>query len=182
MIRLEDCRQAGRIGKPHGHEGAVKFELLPGLETDLNIDEPVFLFLEGKPVPFFMTECNESAQPPILHFEEVHSIPEARKLQHAEVWVPKDSLITSDEFHPRELVGLMVVDEIAGPLGPITGYQSSGLQDLLVMHYQEQEILLPLQNEIILKVSQDGKELITRLPEGLLDFYLNNEFETEEEE
>ncbi|MHB1277757.1 MAG: ribosome maturation factor RimM [Bacteroidia bacterium] len=92
MLRLEDCRLIGRIGKPHGHAGAVKLELLPDLETDLNINEPVFLIIEGKPVPFYMEECNEAAHPPILHFEDLKSIDQARKLTGFEVFAPKEDV------------------------------------------------------------------------------------------
>lgn len=168
MLRLEDCRQIGRIGKPHGHNGAVKLDLLPDLETDLNINEPVFLILDGKPVPFFMLECNEAAQPPILHFEDVLSMDAARKLMGTEVFAPKVNVEAEVDWVAEQLLGYEAFDH-KKPLGKVLAIIDSGLQQLMHFEVDGEEVLVPLQNELIANIDDKKKKLYLELPEGLLD-------------
>jgi len=171
MLRLEDCRLIGRIGKPHGHEGAVKLELLADLETDLNIEEPVFLLIEGKPVPFFMSSLNESSSPPILHFEDITGMEEARKLQGIEVFAHKDDITANHEWNSKQLIGF---DAFYGDqaLGKVLNVIQSGLQELLEFEINGHEVLVPLQDELIEDFDEPNKILRLLLPEGLLDLYL----------
>jgi 16S rRNA processing protein RimM len=46
------------------------------------------------------------------------------------------------------------------------------LQALLQIAFGEKELLVPLVDEIIVKVDRKKKELHIRAPEGLIDFYL----------
>lgn len=170
MLRLEDCRLIGRIGKPHGHAGAVKLELLPDLETDLNINEPVFLIIEGKPVPFFMEECNEAANPPILHFEDVKSIDEARKLTGLEVYAPKENVDADTDLVAEQLLGYEAFDQ-GKSLGKVLAISDSGLQQLLHFEINGIEVLVPLQDELITDINEKKKQLFLDLPEGLLALY-----------
>jgi 16S rRNA processing protein RimM len=39
------------------------------------------------------------------------------------------------------------------------------------MNYQEQEVLIPVIDEIVLKADHTKKQLMVNLPEGLLDIY-----------
>lgn len=172
MLRLEDCRLIGRIGKPHGHAGAVKLELLSDLETDLNINEPVFLIIEGKPVPFFMEECNEAANPPILLFEDMKNMDEARKLSGFEVYAPKENVDADTDLVAEQLLGYEAFDQDK-PLGKVLAISDSGLQQLLHFEINGIEVLVPLQDELITDIDEKKKQLFLDLPEGLLALYLS---------
>lgn len=171
MVRFDDCRVIGKIGKPHGHNGAVKLILNPDCDTDLNIDEPVFLLIEGKPVPFFMLECNEMANPPILHFEDINNPEEAKEIQSLPVYAPKNRVEADFDFDPNELLGYTVMDnnQVVGSLIEIS---DSGLQQLMHIDCRGTEVLVPFQPELILDVIEDEKQIIMNLPEGLLNLYL----------
>ncbi|MBI1220961.1 MAG: 16S rRNA processing protein RimM [Bacteroidetes bacterium] len=168
MVRFDDCRLIGRIGKPHGHAGAVKLELLPDLETDLNIDEPVFLLIEGKPVPFFMEECNEAANPPILHFEDISDMESAKTLQGLPVYAPKSAIESDKEWSASTLLGFQTFDGDTA-LGPVLEIIDAGLQQLLRFEIDGREVLVPLQDELIEDFDEANRELHLRLPDGLLD-------------
>ncbi len=168
MTGLNDCRLIGRIGRPHGHEGALRLEILDGLHTDLKLEEPVFLLIEGKPVPFFMEELNEAAQPPIVLFEDMVSDSQARELTGLEVYAPKNSVEAETEWNSRELIGCRVFNGDS-ELGPVTDIIQSGLQELLQIDYRGQELLLPLQDELVAHYDAEAKTLVMELPEGLLD-------------
>ena len=55
MVKREDCVKIGEIGKTHNLQGA----LIVYTDNDLleqYMDEPVFILLEGAPVPFYIAE------------------------------------------------------------------------------------------------------------------------------
>jgi 16S rRNA processing protein RimM len=41
------------------------------------------------------------------------------------------------------------------------------------MHYQEKEVLIPVQDHIVIRADHEQKQLLVALPDGLLDVYLN---------
>jgi 16S rRNA processing protein RimM len=71
-------------------------------------------------------------------------------------------------------VGCQVIDEELGELGEVTVIYDLETQDLIGMQYREKEVLIPIQDGIIQKVDKTGKKVFCRLPEGLLDIYLND--------
>lgn len=183
-IRFEDCRLVGKIGKTHGYKGEVKLDLLPNISTDLDLNEPVFLIINGRPVPFFIEESNEAAQPPILHFEDITNPDQAKELFNLQVYVYKKRVIADNDWSPQELIGLQVLDQNLGPLGNIVSTMKAGKQELLIMEYQNAEIMIPLQFPVVKEVvhlPQQKPFLKTELPNGLLELYLNQQPEEEEE-
>ena len=75
MVKREDCVKIGEVGKTHNLQGA----LIVYTDNDLleqYMDEPVFILLEGAPVPFYIaedgvTERNHSSY--IVKFDFVDS-------------------------------------------------------------------------------------------------------------
>ena len=62
MVKKEDCVKIGEIGKTHNLQGA----LIVYTDNDLleqYMDEPVFILLEGAPVPFYICLLYTSPSP-----------------------------------------------------------------------------------------------------------------------
>jgi 16S rRNA processing protein RimM len=68
----------------------------------------------------------------------------------------------------------MIVDEILGDLGQVRVIYDMETQDLIGMEYKEKEVLIPIKDGIIQKVDKTEKKVFCRLPEGLLDIYLED--------
>lgn len=68
----------------------------------------------------------------------------------------------------------MVVDEELGELGKVKVIYDMETQDLIGMEYKDREVLIPLKDEIIQKVDKAEKKVFCRLPEGLVDIYLED--------
>jgi 16S rRNA processing protein RimM len=50
-------------------------------------------------------------------------------------------------------------------------YESTG-QDLLAMTMEEKEILIPINDDIVVGIDKENKQLFVSLPAGLLEVYL----------
>jgi 16S rRNA processing protein RimM len=46
-------------------------------------------------------------------------------------------------------------------------------QDLISMEYKGAEVLIPVEDELILKADKTAQKLYVNLPEGLVDIYIN---------
>jgi 16S rRNA processing protein RimM len=64
------------------------------------------------------------------------------------------------------------VDEAKGKLGVVESILAASAQDIVSMNYQGKEILFPISDAIVLDANHERKELYVRLPNGLLEIYL----------
>jgi len=65
-----------------------------------------------------------------------------------------------------------VIDENLGKLATIENVYSFAEGSLLVMLYKGKEVLIPINDETILRVDRQNKIMQVCLPDGLLDVYL----------
>ena len=123
MVKREDCVKIGEIGKTHNLQGA----LVVYTDNDLleqYMDEPVFIFLEGAPVPFYiaedgLTERNHSSY--IVKFDFVDSKEQADRLVGCDLLMDKYLLEEENElpFELSDLIGYSVSDELTGKTGVV---------------------------------------------------------------
>ncbi len=87
--------------------------------------------------------------------------------------------LRDDQFYYHEIIDYQVEDEVLGTLGTVKEVYSTGAQDVLIMIYKGHEVLIPLLDEIIPKVDKQAKVVHSRLPDGLLDVYLNESYDAD---
>ena len=64
--------------------------------------------------------------------------------------------------------GFIAVDETLGEIGEIIDVDDSTINTLFVIDNDGEEILVPAQEEMIVGIDNDNKEIIFDLPEGLV--------------
>jgi len=166
MLRFEDCIAIGSVSKTHGHNGFVK--LYYQFETIvLDIKLPVFLLIEGKPVPFFISETKGDEYQPLLKFEKVNSIEDAEKLLGFEVF----AFVKQEKFVALpNLRHFKVYNTANFFIGLVEDVVKAGFKDLmLVISDDGKEILIPFETHFIVDLSTTNKSIIMDLPEGLID-------------
>ena len=78
----------------------------------------------------------------------------------------------SDEsWDPEEFIGMIVRDEEHGDLGEVTGIEGTDKNPVLVILHGEQEVMVPLAEEMILGIDPETNTLLVRTPPGLVDLY-----------
>ncbi|MGV3589070.1 MAG: ribosome maturation factor RimM [Adhaeribacter sp.] len=175
-MNIDACYHLGYIVRTHGVKGQVVAFFDVDYPEDYEELESVFLQLNGKLVPFFIDALD--IQPNgriIIKFEDVDSIVEAEKLKNIALYLPLDQLpeLDEDQFYFHEVIGYTVVDEQLGELGTIREIYEMPYQDLMAMDYQGVEVLIPVQDELILRADKAVQKLFVNLPEGLVDIYTN---------
>lgn len=158
----------GYFTKTHGVKGQLILRDEEDFETEgLNA---FFLDANGGKAPYFIEELTEASQGLIIKLEEVDTIEKARALIKKTVYVETRFLLQKEE--EATYIDFEVIDDKLGSLGKVTGTSDNGQQDLLSLNYKGKEIILPLVEELILKIDESAKIIWYSTPEGLIDIYL----------
>jgi 16S rRNA processing protein RimM len=178
-MNIDNCFQLGYIAKTHGVQGEVTFVLDVDNPEDYDQLESVFIELNGKLVPFFITNFQLQREKAIVKLEDVNSFESADKLVGKTLHLPLTQLpeLEEDQFYYHDIIGYLIIDKEKGALGTIANVYELPHQDLIAMTYQNKEVLIPITDEIVTKVIHKKQELYVELPDGLLEIYLT---ETEE--
>lgn len=175
-MKKEDCFYLGKIVKKYSFKG----ELLAKLDTDEpdlydNLDA-LFIDLRGNLVPFFI-ESSQLHKSDLLRlkFEDVDTEADADALLKTELYLPLDLLpkLDGDKFYFHEVIGFTIKDQNFGEVGTITGINDTTAQALFEVDRDGTEILIPMNDQFIVKVDRKHKTILVNTPEGLIDLYLD---------
>lgn len=175
-MNRENCYQLGFVIKPHGIVGDVYIYLDVDAPQEYKKLESVFIEINNKLVPFFISAIAVRGLKALVHFEGCDSLNQAEMLKSKKIYLPLETLpeLEGDQFYYHEILGYTVVDKNDGPLGKVVNVYSRSGQDLLAMNYKNKEVLIPITGEIIGKADTERLELSVDLPNGLLELYLED--------
>ena len=70
------------------------------------------------------------------------------------------------------MIGFTINDQDFGEVGILQGINDSTAQSLFEIDRDGIEILIPMNDEFIVKVDRKNKTILLNTPEGLIDLYL----------
>lgn len=176
-MKKEDCYQVGTVTKPKGLKGELVLFLDVDIPEEYEEMDSIFLEVKGSLIPYFVKAIRIQGQQAFVTFEDIDSVEKAKELKACKLYLPLDTLPEieeEDDFYLHEIISYAIEDKQKGKLGTIQNIYE-GNQDLIGMDYQGKEILIPIVDEIVLKVDREEKVVMVNLPSGLLDVYLENE-------
>lgn len=168
-----ELRKIGFLSKAHGFKGEIKAAL--EVEAIQNkIPEFIFLYLEGKPVPFYIENYQIQDNQLVVKFEDISNEDDASALKNSSMFCEAKLF---DEYFAKEeslddLIGFEVIDKLKGNIGLVSGIIENSIQPTLIVELGEKEILIPYTEDIIIEVNDDKKHIEIEAPEGLIDMYL----------
>ncbi|OBQ55128.1 16S rRNA processing protein RimM [Tamlana sp. s12] len=174
-MKKEDCFYLGKIVKKYSFKG----EVLAKLDTDEpevyeNLDA-IFLDLRNNLIPFFI-ESSQLHKSELLRikFEEVDTEADADAIMKTDLYLPLDLLpkLEGNKFYFHEVIGFTIEDVNFGKVGTIKAINDSTTQALFEIDRDGLEILIPMNDEFIVKVDRSNKTIVVETPEGLIDLYL----------
>ena len=81
--------------------------------------------------------------------------------------------LDESNFYDHEVIGYEVEDVVKGKIGKVTAIADLKQNPLLIIEFEDKEILLPIYEGLIVKVDRKLKRLRVKAPDGLIDLYLN---------
>ena len=164
----------GRITKLHGFEGSVSVKLEKEFIGKIPDMESVFLEIEGKPVPFFISESQYRGGDILrLKFSDYESVERVSAFSGCRVFLTEGERVDMMQDDQPDLSGF----EVRLPDKSVTGTIADVIQNpeqwlLKVKTKEGQEILIPLHEDLILRIDKRKKIIYMDLPEGLTDINL----------
>ncbi len=161
----------GQVTRVIGFEGAVAVKLERGFSEKIPDMESVFLEIEGKPVPFFI-EYSEYSGGDILKFKfEGYNSPDlSGEFIGCNVFMTSSGEEITEDGDPEILIGYSVLTSADILIGTITGVIPNPAQILLSVDTDSgRNILIPLHQDLIVRVDRKKKRLKMNIPDGLLE-------------
>lgn len=175
-MRKEDCFYLGKIVSKYSFKG----EVLVKLDTDdpelYENMESVFVSLGSNLVPFFIDRCRLHKSNLLrIDFEEVKSESDADRIMGTALYLPLSMLpkLSGNKFYFHEVVGFTMIDEVHGNIGIIQSVNDTTAQALFEVLKGDKQLLIPVNDDIIIKVDRDKKVIEVTTPEGLVNLYLS---------
>lgn len=170
MIKQEEVYRIGRLGKAHGIHGEVTFQFDDDVFDRMDADYLV-IEVDGILVPFFIEEYRfRSDSVALLKLEGVDSQERARELTNCDVFFPRHLAETDDDetlLSYSFLVGFTIIDAATGRrIGVVDSVEESTMNILFCL---QDDTLIPAAEELIENIDSEKREIVLRLPEGLLD-------------
>lgn len=175
-MNIEDCFEAGIIGKPHGFKGQVNISL-DADQPDIYYNiEAILVERFGDLIPYIIEKSLVKGNKWVVKFEGIDTEEAARSLTGSKVYLPDDLLpaLNDDQFYFHEVIGYTVIDKVKGEIGTIQDVYSNGPQNLFSVLYTNgiSEILIPISDELIEKLDKPNNTIYVICPEGLIDIYI----------
>jgi 16S rRNA processing protein RimM len=166
--------ELGRVLKPHGLKGAVKVRVTASGVPIIEKDEPVFILVQGGPVPFFSEEkATLVGNALVLKLEGIDTMEQAEQLVGKQLLVDPEMIEDEEQEGLYALIGLKVQDINLGEIGTVTGIMEVPQQSVLEVEHQGKQILIPAVEGIIIGLDQKTGVISVDTPPGLVDLYLN---------
>ncbi len=156
----------GRVGAPHGIEGALRLQLF------LEHPEAVFDFKawhvhfpeKSDFIPFQAFKVQEKGNQFYIRFDAVKDRDQARQFTHALLAVPRSELppLDATEYYWSDLEGLSVYNTTGVYLGTVDHLIETGANDVLVLKTDAgTEMLIPyVYPEIVIEIDLLAKKIV----------------------
>jgi 16S rRNA processing protein RimM len=165
----------GRLGKPWGNQGELTVDLAACDLDDLPHEGWLFVDIDGQHVPFHYGALYDKGRAGILvRFDRLEDPAHMRLLTGRTVLVPAHALGDAAPLPTPDiddLIGLAVHDADHGALGTVVAIAGSDRNPVMVVQHGEQEVMVPVADELITGFDPATRTLHVRTPPGLLDLY-----------
>ena len=171
----DDLVAVARAVKTRGLRGEIVAELLTDFpERFEGLENLIAVARDGRRTPLQLEEHWFQGERIVLKFAGFDSIEEAQALVGLEFAVPETERVAlpSDEYYDWELVGCRVETIAGARLGTVSNVMRTGGVEMLVVTDDagEREYLIPLAEEICVRIDVENRIIRVDPPEGLLEF------------
>lgn len=169
-----DLKVLGTVTRSHGLKGSFKVNIHTAGLLPIGKEEPVFIQIQGGPVPFFVEECSASSHDTwTMKLDEVDTLEQAERLVGKELFIEAGKLVGVIADEADELIGYTVTDLEKGAIGVVTGVMETAQHPILEIDNKGTQILVPWVGAIVKAVDEEWRTIRIEAPDGLIDLYMN---------
>lgn len=157
-----------KIIKPYGTDGSLVIRLYNCEHTDLPKEEPVYVRIDGLPVPFLIEDIRKKGETQAI----IKLAPDCSNF--IEQMEGNDLLIAYDNreydgesISPELLVGFQLTEPDGKPAGTIISFLNIPGNPCIEVEDNGDTYIVPLAEELIREFKPEKQELVMELPSGL---------------
>ncbi len=161
----------GRISRASGYNGSVSVRLEKSFIDNIPEMESVFLEIDGKPVPFYISSLEYSGEDILkIKFKGYDTYEKVNEFTGCRIYLTTISKDKKISGNPESISGFKVISGNKSLLGTVMEIIQNPGHDLLkILSPGGKEILIPYHEDFILNTSDKKKTIIVDLPEGLTE-------------
>jgi 16S rRNA processing protein RimM len=166
----------GKLVSVFGLQGEFVLKHSLGKRSSLKGVEAIFLEEKKNSfIPYFVQKTSvKDHEHVFIKLEGIDTKEDARRLVQIPVYLEEaDFKAQAASSAPLSLLGFTVQDKEHGELGVVEEVIEMPMQVLAKIMYREKEVLLPLNEQTLVKVDKKAQLVHVDLPEGLLDIYMD---------
>ena len=164
----------GKLVAVHGLKGELLLKHTLGKKTSLKGLQAIFIEEKKNAfLPWFIETAKIKNEEEIyLNLEGVNTREASMKLVQKEIWISEpDFKKFAAKTTPSTLLGYTIISNNES-LGEILELIEQPHQLLCRLEIKGKEVLIPLHEESLQKIDHKKKEVLVKLPDGLLEIYL----------
>ena len=172
----DKCFYVGKIVKTHGLKGEVTLRIDNEQFDEIEELNYFLLDINDRLIHYFIENIGYHSNKSFILFQDLKTLEAAAQLVGTAVYLPLDLLPEKEgnDFYSHEVVDFLVIDEEKGELGKVQEIIEYPTQSLIQICINGKEVLIPIHDDIIKDVDRDGKKILIKAPNGLIDMYLEN--------
>ena len=163
--------QIAKVLKSNGTEGGLLLGFRDISPEDIDIEEPVYIYFDGLPVPFFIESFQRKGNDKaIAHLTDICSLADAEEVVGRPVFAEEDTVDgyeDDDDMSLEDFVGWTIFNRDT-KVGEVVDYEDIPGNPCLYIDTKNGQAMIPLHEDFILSVNPETGEMSMDLPDGLV--------------
>jgi len=152
-----------KVLKSNGTDGGLLIGSRQISLEDIDMKEPVFIYFDGLPVPFFIQSLEKKGtEKAVVHLNDICNLEDAEEVVGQDIWADYE---IEDEDN-EDFTGWTILDK-GKKLGIVSGLEPIPGNLCLYVNTPSGQVLIPVHEDFIIEALEDKKILNLDLPEGL---------------
>jgi 16S rRNA processing protein RimM len=174
----KDLRKIARVLKADGTEGGLILSLYDdSLSENIDLKEPVFVFYDELPVPFYIESKEPKGEAKIkVKLTDIRDMKDAEEIRGRDVFILKkkdgsrnESGFAGNEIpDPEKITGWIVTDPSGKKIGRLTGFEDIPGNPCIYMETGKGQKMIPFNEDLITGINEKSGIISMKIPEGLL--------------
>lgn len=157
-------QKIAQVLKSNGTDGELLVSFFDIDPEEIDLQEPVFIYMDGLPVPFYFEGfTRRGVNRALVHLTGVRSLRDADELAGQPIYADY-----FEEDEDSDLTGWTVLSASGATVGLIVGYEDIPGNLCVYVDTADGERLIPLHPDLVLATDPAAHTITLQIPEGLL--------------
>lgn len=164
-----NLQKIAQVLKSNGTDGELVIGFRDIAPEDIDLEEPVFIFYDGLPVPFFIDSFTRRGNnKALVHLTDITTLADAEEAAGKSIYMKAEASEKFDETDLSTLTGWTLFDENHNEVGIISDFFDIPGNPCIEAGTISGTVMIPLHEDLIISVDEDNRILTMIIPDGLV--------------